>query len=70
LFSAIFVFQESYTGNIFGMGQNKSRTSYFYQSFAKTEDEMEGGQRLATPQGGAAQPLATPTHGEAAWPTS
>jgi hypothetical protein len=49
LFSAVFVFQKSYTGNILGIGQNKSRTSYFYRSFAKTEDEMEGGQGLATP---------------------
>jgi hypothetical protein len=70
LFSAIFVFQKSYTGNILGNGQNKSRTSYFYRNFAKTEDETEGGQRPATPQGGATQPLATPTHGEAAWSTS
>jgi hypothetical protein len=30
LFSAIFVFQKSYTGNILGIGQNKSRASYFY----------------------------------------
>jgi hypothetical protein len=27
LFSAIFVFQKSYIGNILGIGQNKSRTS-------------------------------------------
>jgi hypothetical protein len=27
LFSAIFVFQKSYTGNILGIGRNKSRTS-------------------------------------------
>jgi hypothetical protein len=67
---AIFVFPKSYTGNILRIGQNKSRTSYFYRSFAKTKDETEGGQRLATPQGGVAQPLAAPTHGEAAWPTS
>jgi hypothetical protein len=70
LFSAVFVFQKSYTGNILRIGWNKSQTSYFYRSFAKTEDETEGGQRPATPQGGAAQPLAAPTHGEAAWPTS
>jgi hypothetical protein len=44
LFSAIFVFQKSYTGNILGIRRNKSRTSYFYRSFAKTEDEIEGGQ--------------------------
>jgi hypothetical protein len=43
LFSAIFVFQKSYTRNILRIGQNKSRTSYFYGSFAKTKDEMEGG---------------------------
>jgi hypothetical protein len=28
LFSAIFVFQKSYTGNIPGIGQNESRSSY------------------------------------------
>jgi hypothetical protein len=27
LFSAVFVFQKSYTGNIIGIGGNKSRTS-------------------------------------------
>jgi hypothetical protein len=54
LVSAIFVFQKSYTGNILGIGQNKSETSYFYQSFAKTEDEMEGGHEPGSPQGGAA----------------
>jgi hypothetical protein len=47
--SAIFVFQKSYTGNILGIERNKSPTFYFYRSFAKTEDEMEGGQELATP---------------------
>jgi hypothetical protein len=68
LFSAIFVFQKSYTGNILGIGQNKSRTSYFYRSFAKTEDETEGGQEPGSPPGGAAQPLAAPPYGEARWP--
>jgi hypothetical protein len=42
LFSAVFVFQKSYIGNILEIGQNKSRTSYFYRSFVKTEDETEG----------------------------
>jgi hypothetical protein len=32
LFSAVFVFQKSYTGNILRIGQNKSRTSYFSRS--------------------------------------
>jgi hypothetical protein len=44
MFSAIFVIQKSYAGNILGIGWNKSRTSYFYQSFVKTKDETEGGQ--------------------------
>jgi hypothetical protein len=51
LFSAIFVFQKSYIGNIIGIGRNKSQTSYFYRSFAKTEDETEGGQEPSSPQG-------------------
>jgi hypothetical protein len=42
LFSIVFVFQKSYTGNILGIERNKSRTCYFYRSFAKTEDETEG----------------------------
>jgi hypothetical protein len=60
LFSAIFVFQKSYTRNILRIGRNKSRTSYFYRSFAKTEDETEGGQRLATPQGARPSPWPRP----------
>jgi hypothetical protein len=68
LFSAVFVFQKSYTENILEIGRNKSRTSYFYRSFTKTEDEMEGGHEPGSPQGGAAQPLAVPPHGEASWP--
>jgi hypothetical protein len=52
LFSAIFVFQKSYTGNILGIGQNKSQTSYFYRSFAKTEDETEGGPGARLTTGG------------------
>jgi hypothetical protein len=50
LFFDVFVFKKSYTGNILGIGRNKSRTSYFYRSFTKTEDEIEGGQGPATPQ--------------------
>jgi hypothetical protein len=60
LFFAVFVFQKSYTGNILEIRQNKSQTSYFYQSFAKTEDETEGGQRLATPQGARLSPWPRP----------
>jgi hypothetical protein len=46
---AVFVFQKSYTGNILGIGRNKSQTFYFYRTFAKTEDETEGAQEPATP---------------------
>jgi hypothetical protein len=70
LFSAVFVFQKSYIGNILGIGRNKSQTSYFYRNFAKTEDEMEGGQGPGSPYGGAAQPLAAPPHGESTWSPS
>jgi hypothetical protein len=55
-----FVFQKSYTGNILGIRRNKSRTSYFYRSLVKTEDETEGGQGPASPPGGAAQPWPRP----------
>jgi hypothetical protein len=49
LFSVVFVFQKSYTGNILRIGRNKIRTSYFYRSFKKTEEETEGGHMPATP---------------------
>jgi hypothetical protein len=42
LFSAIFVFQKSYTGNIFGIGQNEGQTSYFSRHETKSEGEPEG----------------------------
>jgi hypothetical protein len=43
LFSAIFVFQKSYTGNILGIRWDKSRISYISWKVAKSEDETEGG---------------------------
>jgi hypothetical protein len=60
LFSAVFVFQKSYTGNILGIGRNKSQTSYFYRSFVKTKDEMEGGQGPASPPGARPSPWPRP----------
>jgi hypothetical protein len=60
LFSDVFVFQKSYTGNILRIGWNKSRTSYFYRSFAKTKDETEEGQGPATPQGAQPSPWSHP----------
>jgi hypothetical protein len=42
LFFAVFVFQKSYTGNILGIGQNKSRNSYFARR--KDEDQTGAGE--------------------------
>jgi hypothetical protein len=60
LFSAIFVFQKSYTGNILGIGQNKSQTFYFFRSITKSEDETEGGRSQPHPR--VAQPTLGPRH--------
>jgi hypothetical protein len=60
------VFQKSYTGNILGIGRNKFQKSYF----SRTKDEDQTGAREGPKAthtiGGAAQPLAALTHGEAA----
>jgi hypothetical protein len=63
LFSAIFVFQKSYTGNILGIGRNKARNSYFSRHETESKAEMEEGEEVATPPGGAGAPLAGPPHG-------
>jgi hypothetical protein len=47
LFSAVFVFQKSYTGNILGIGRNKSRTSYYLMKLPEVRRGDGGG-----PQGG------------------
>jgi hypothetical protein len=47
MFSAIFVFQNSYTGNILGIGQNKSQTSYYLTKLPEVRRGDGGG-----PQGG------------------
>jgi hypothetical protein len=47
------VFQKSYTGNIHGIGRNKSQSSYFSRHETKSKDETEGHQRAATPPHGA-----------------
>jgi hypothetical protein len=59
-FSAVFVFQKSYIGNVLGIGRNKSQTFYFYRSFAKTEDETEGARSQAHPR--VARPTPGPRH--------
>jgi hypothetical protein len=70
LFSAIFVFQKSYIGNILGIGRKKSQSSYFSQSVTESKDETEGDQEPPTPWGSVSQPLAAPPGGGATWPTS
>jgi hypothetical protein len=47
LFSAVFVFQKSYTGNILEIGQNKSQTSRYLMELP--EDRRGDG---AKPEGG------------------
>jgi hypothetical protein len=70
LFSAIFVFQKSYTGNILGIGRNEARSSYFFRHETESKAETEEGQEVATPPGGAGALLAAPPHGVGAWSTS
>jgi hypothetical protein len=70
LFSAIFVFQKSYTGNILGIGQNKSRTSRYLTNLPEVRRGDRGGHRAATPQSGAAYPWPAPLVVRALWPTS
>jgi hypothetical protein len=60
LFSAIFVFLKSYTGNILGIGRNKFLSLILPGSFQRTEEEAEWGHEGPTHQAGAAQALAAP----------
>jgi hypothetical protein len=62
LFSAVCVFQKSYTGNILRIGRNKSRTSYFSRHETKSEDEMVGAWGRPHPR--AARPSPAPRHQE------
>jgi hypothetical protein len=47
LFSVVFVFQKSYTGNILGIGRNKSQTSKYLTKLPEVRRGDRGG-----PQGG------------------
>jgi hypothetical protein len=60
LFSAVFVFQKSYTGNILKIGQNKSRSSYF--SWHETESKVETEGTRGQPHHGMARPAPGPRH--------
>jgi hypothetical protein len=70
LFLAIFVFQKSYTGNILGIGWNKSQSSYLPDTKTESNVETEESQKAAAPWGGAAYPLATLASGVAPRPPS
>jgi hypothetical protein len=48
------------------LDETKAEHPEIYRSFQRTEEETERGHGLTTPQGGVTQPLAVPTHGEAA----
>jgi hypothetical protein len=47
LFSAVFVFQKSYTGNILGIGQNKFQKSYFSRKLPEDQKRVGGGPEAA-----------------------
>jgi hypothetical protein len=49
LFSIVFVFQKSYTGNILGIGRNKTEPPIFLEHESESKAETEGGQDMATP---------------------
>jgi hypothetical protein len=58
-----FVFQKSCTGNLLGIGRNKSRSSYYYRNEDGVQRRDEGAPQAATPGHVAAQALATPWGG-------
>ena len=63
LFSAVFVFQKSCTGNILGIGRNKSRSQYFTETKTKSGGGTKRRHRAATPALGAAWAWPAPRHG-------
>ena len=53
----MFWFQKSCSGNILGIGRNKSQSSYFPDTYTDFEGETKGGRGPPSPGGGAV-PLA------------
>jgi hypothetical protein len=49
LFSAVFVFLKSYKGNILGIGQNESRSSYLPERKTESNGDTEPDQEAAAP---------------------
>jgi hypothetical protein len=60
LFSAIFVFQKSYTGNILRIGRNKSRSSYFSDMRRSPKQRWRGAR--GQPHHGVVRPTPGPRH--------
>jgi hypothetical protein len=69
LFSAIFVFQKSYTGTILGIGRNKSQSSYLPERKMESIGETELDQEAVAPYGGVGHPLVVPPGGVGPWST-
>jgi hypothetical protein len=65
LFFAVFVFQKSYTGNILGIGRNKSQSSYFSRHETESKAETEGASRQAHHR--VARPTPSPRY-QVEWP--
>jgi hypothetical protein len=69
--SAVFVFQKSYTGNILGIGRNKSRTSYYLTKLPEDRRGEGGGRhRAASPPGARPSPWPCRPMVRAPWSTS
>jgi hypothetical protein len=49
MFSVVFVFQKSYTGNILGIGRNESQSSYLPNTKTKSKGETKEDQEVAAP---------------------
>jgi hypothetical protein len=69
LFSVVFVFQKSYTGNILGFGQNKSQTCYFPEVSWSPKMRRRGPEARLT-LGWRAYPWPAPLGGETSWSIS
>jgi hypothetical protein len=63
LYSAVFVFQKSYTRNILGIGWNKSWTSYYLPKLPEVRREDREGPRADHTIGRHGQPLAHASYG-------
>ena len=61
-----FWFQKSCSGNILGIGRNKSQSPYFHDTYTEYKGEKEEGRGPPSPCHGAGGPWAAPPRGEGA----